>query len=57
MSYDELSEIINKRGDKISGLLPANWIHLEGNFSPTELRQIAKVISDNFKMIQNGNTK
>ena len=49
MIFEELLEEMKKRGDVVSPLLPnANWINLNGNFTPTELITIANEIEKQF---------
>ena len=51
-----LRDETSKRGDYIGSLLPANWIEMEGKFSPEELIIIANAIKHNFNKA-NGNKK
>ena len=56
-SFLEVVEEVLKRGDSISPQLPrANWIGLQGNFTPQELRSIADEVEKSFKKKINGNT-
>ena len=48
-NFEEVKKEINNRGDTVSPILPgACWISLSGNFTPKELRAIAKEVEDNF---------
>ena len=52
MRFKEIIKLIEKRGDKVGEVLPANWIHLNGNFTPKELSIIAKTIEDNYNKVK-----
>lgn len=50
LSSEEIIAQAEGRGEKIAALLPrANWVHIEGNFTPEELRAIAFRVEDAFK--------
>lgn len=50
MTNQEIIAVAEERGEKIAALLPrANWIHIEGNFTPEELRAIADLVEEEFK--------
>ena len=45
-----------KIGDKSINITPSNWVQLEGGiYTPTELREIANEVEQNYDRI-NGNT-
>ena len=46
-SKDDIIVEMKRRGEKISPVLPnANWIGIEGNFTPVELRCLADHVED-----------
>lgn len=50
LSAEEIIAQAEERGEKISALLPrANWVQLEGRFTPEELRAIAHRVENAFK--------
>lgn len=51
-----LREDADKRGDIVGPLLPANWIELNGSFTPQELKTILVAVENNFKKA-NGDKK
>lgn len=62
MSKREKSDLLigqaEDRGERISPIIPnANWIGLDGNFTPDELRAIADRIDDSYsrRKKRNGN--
>lgn len=51
----KLRKAVEKRGDFMSPLLPANWVTLKGDFTVEELETIINAVRDNYKKI-NGNS-
>lgn len=48
---DNIREKAEERGDQVGPLLPANWIILNGKFSPEELKIILEAIEVNFEKV------
>ncbi len=53
---EKLNDVIKKKG---LVLTPSNWISLNGEYTPLELRMIADLVESNYLRISkgNGNTK
>ena len=49
--YYKIREDALERRDFVGDILPANWISIKGNFSPSELRVIADRVEENFNKI------
>ena len=54
--YNKVMKDAEDRGEKVAPILPgANWITINGNFTPNELRAIADEVNRKFAEVFRGN--
>lgn len=55
ITFEQVKEAVKEYGSEVGTILPhQNWIHLNGAFTPAQLRIIAKEIEDKKDNINNG---